>query len=339
MGSIVNPKPVESHNSVGKVEKYHVPLRRAFKIIRSETEGLLRDEQLQIAVKVVNDTAGPNELVPMLLVFGVYLRMTERNALSPIVAERGRAVRKAMDEVRKCHALCKISDALNTRNGPNTLHVYDLPLNVEVMVWRDNKGWQGLFIMLGMDRESCLIGFPDGLARIFRSTRIKVFLWDDRELTSLKAPNESEGRGSRKATKQANLSDTSEPRNTSKLPPEVIDLTKEDSPEDTPARNTRSRAQLKALRVQFKDQMMTDLGLDLMNWKLEGDDVMDEYFFQAWLMELDGLDPENLNLDDLSKDEYKEILESLCKRHRGTYDAWLMEKEKKDTQLSIDLRA
>ena len=35
----VKEVPVEAYNSVGKVERYHAPLRRVYKIISSELEG------------------------------------------------------------------------------------------------------------------------------------------------------------------------------------------------------------------------------------------------------------------------------------------------------------
>jgi hypothetical protein len=38
-----------------------------------------------MAFKAINDTAGPDGLVPTLLVFGAYPRMAELDALSPLV--------------------------------------------------------------------------------------------------------------------------------------------------------------------------------------------------------------------------------------------------------------
>jgi hypothetical protein len=40
---------------------------------------------LQMATKAINDTTGPNSLVPNLLVFRVYLRMTEYDLLALLV--------------------------------------------------------------------------------------------------------------------------------------------------------------------------------------------------------------------------------------------------------------
>jgi di/tripeptidase len=81
----VREVPVEAHNSVGKVERYHGPLRRAYEILREELkdENIDREMILQMAVKAVNDSAGPDGIVPTLLVFGAYPRMTEIDPLSP----------------------------------------------------------------------------------------------------------------------------------------------------------------------------------------------------------------------------------------------------------------
>lgn len=63
----VDEVPVEAHNSIGKVERYHGPLRRAYDVFKNELGDSLSDDQkkLQMAVKAVNDSAGPNGLVPM----------------------------------------------------------------------------------------------------------------------------------------------------------------------------------------------------------------------------------------------------------------------------------
>ena len=68
----VKEVPVEAHNSVRKVEWYHAPLCRAYEIISSELEDAGEELTLQIAVKAVNNSAGPDGLVPMLLVFSAY---------------------------------------------------------------------------------------------------------------------------------------------------------------------------------------------------------------------------------------------------------------------------
>ena len=68
---------VEAYNSVGKVERYYALLRRAYRILKAELNGTSNEIILQIAVKAVNDSAGLDGLVPTLLVFSAYPRLTD----------------------------------------------------------------------------------------------------------------------------------------------------------------------------------------------------------------------------------------------------------------------
>jgi hypothetical protein len=61
--------PVEAHNSVGIVERYHGPVRRAYQIITAEVRDIGKDMALQMAFKAINDSAGPDGLIPALLVY------------------------------------------------------------------------------------------------------------------------------------------------------------------------------------------------------------------------------------------------------------------------------
>jgi hypothetical protein len=97
--------PVEAHHSIGKIERYHGPIRRAFEIITADLgNDVTPDNALQMAVKAINDTAGPNGLVPTLLVFGTYPRLSPSSPPFPSITARAAAVRKAMAEVRKLKA-------------------------------------------------------------------------------------------------------------------------------------------------------------------------------------------------------------------------------------------
>lgn len=81
-----------------------------------------------MAVKAVNDTAGPDSLVLTLLVFGTYLRLAKTSPPSLLIAARATAVHKAMSEIRKLKAVRQVQDALATCNGPNVKEVLLLPL-------------------------------------------------------------------------------------------------------------------------------------------------------------------------------------------------------------------
>ena len=81
-----------------------------------------------MAVKAVNDSAGPDGIVPTLLVFGAYPRMTEDSAPSPSITQRAEAIRKATKEIRRIHAERQVKDALAMRNGPNIRTILDLSI-------------------------------------------------------------------------------------------------------------------------------------------------------------------------------------------------------------------
>ena len=149
---------VEAYNSIGKVERYHAPLRRAFDTIRADLLGDVNpDIILQMAVKAINDLARPNGLVPTLLVFGAYPRMTDDSPPSPSITQRAKAVYKAMKEIQRLYAERQIKDALATRNGPNTTETISLPPNLDVRVWCEKEKWIGPFKLILTNGETCTI--------------------------------------------------------------------------------------------------------------------------------------------------------------------------------------
>ena len=89
-----------------------------------------------MAVKAVNNTTSPNRLVPTLLVYRAYLRISKLDPPAPSVIERAAVIRKAMAEIVKLRAKQTVNNALYYRNGPNITLVYNLPLNSKVLIWR-----------------------------------------------------------------------------------------------------------------------------------------------------------------------------------------------------------
>ena len=87
-----------------------------------------------MAVKAVNNTASPNGLVPTLLVYRAYPRITNLGPPAPSITERVAIIRKAMAEIVKLRAKQTINNALYYCNGPNITLVYNLPLNSKVLI-------------------------------------------------------------------------------------------------------------------------------------------------------------------------------------------------------------
>jgi hypothetical protein len=77
---------------------YYIPLRQAFEIITKELSCALKQFVLQIAIKAINNTAGPDGLVLTLLVFSTYPRMTTTDTPFLIVTKHSKAITKAMKQ-------------------------------------------------------------------------------------------------------------------------------------------------------------------------------------------------------------------------------------------------
>ena len=88
-----------------------------------------------MAVKAINNTASPNGLVPTLLVYGAYLRISKLDPPTLSVIDQAAVIQKAMAKIVKLRAKQTINNALYYRNGPNTTPVYNLPLNSKVLIW------------------------------------------------------------------------------------------------------------------------------------------------------------------------------------------------------------
>jgi hypothetical protein len=72
-----------------------------------------------MAIKTVNDTTGSDGLIPTLLVFEAYPRISHNSPFSPTIIKRAKAIRKTMAKMRKLTAFRQMSAALNARNGPD----------------------------------------------------------------------------------------------------------------------------------------------------------------------------------------------------------------------------
>jgi hypothetical protein len=152
--------PVKAYHLIDKVEKYYSPIRRAFEIITADLgNNVIPDNALQMAVKAVNNTTGPNGFIPTLLVFGTYPHLSPSSPPSPSITARAAAVRKAMAEVCKIKAERQVAEALATRNGPSVAEVAQLLFQNKVKVWRKNGGWAGFYKLIAHNNSgnACII--------------------------------------------------------------------------------------------------------------------------------------------------------------------------------------
>jgi hypothetical protein len=88
---------VKTYNNISKIERYYILLRRIFKVIRNDLRGSISNgDILQIAVKAVNDIAGPNSIILTLLIFSAYLRIIKDSPILLSITIRTEAIRKVI---------------------------------------------------------------------------------------------------------------------------------------------------------------------------------------------------------------------------------------------------
>jgi hypothetical protein len=93
--------PIESHNSLSIGERYHGPLRRIFRKIRYDHPDFAISLALSFSTKAVNDTTGPEGLIPSLLVFGIVPRLPIPGQELPNQPERMDALASALAEISR----------------------------------------------------------------------------------------------------------------------------------------------------------------------------------------------------------------------------------------------
>ena len=112
VGTELQLSGVESHHSLGPGERYHAPLRQVYLKIRHERPTVDKETSLRLAVKALNDTMGPEGLVPSLLVFGVLPRFPAVNTELPDQVERMEALKEARAEAATITAQLRVRKAM-----------------------------------------------------------------------------------------------------------------------------------------------------------------------------------------------------------------------------------
>ena len=111
-------------------------MQRAYKIIYNELRNTKTSTEvsLQIAIKTVNDSAGPDGIIPTLLVFGAYPRMTNNSAPSPTTTKRTETIRKISNEVKQYYTKRHMEDAFRIRNNPDITTIFKLLIQSNIKV-------------------------------------------------------------------------------------------------------------------------------------------------------------------------------------------------------------
>lgn len=172
--------PVKAHNSVEKIKRYHIVVRKVYNMFLVHFPSINKKERLVLTIKSINDTAGPDGLVPTILVFGAYPRISRLERPPETTVSRAVAIAKGMQEVKKCYAVHKIKKALKTRNRPATAHLQNLAIRSQVLMYKQKtnkykKEWKGLFQLIALFGETAIVMIKNTPTN-FRTTVVKLYI-------------------------------------------------------------------------------------------------------------------------------------------------------------------
>ena len=88
--------------------------------------------------------------------------MSELDPLTPSIIQHAAAVKKVINEIKELYTKIQVQEVLNHQNGPLITAIHDLPINSEVLVWREgNAGktgsWKGPFKLLKVLGETYIL--------------------------------------------------------------------------------------------------------------------------------------------------------------------------------------
>lgn len=149
---------VESANSMTILRRYHAQIRRSFNTIMKKSPEIEDEEGLKMAVKSLNDSAGPDGLTRKLLVLApckisVFLLISPRSQRFNVLSLSETLWLKCRSNLPED----EFCGALHARNGPDVTDIHTTPLGVPALVYRREKVcWDGLYSLLEMNDEDVI---------------------------------------------------------------------------------------------------------------------------------------------------------------------------------------
>lgn len=182
---------VESHNALGTGERYHAFLRQIYRKVRASHPQVSKEYALALAVRAMNETAGPKGLSPMLLVFGVSPRTPLSTKDLPEQRERMKALKTARIEMAKHVAKARISTAKHS-NVPRAADA-DIKAGVDVLTYREGQNeWTGPFKVLSSDGKQVIVEV-NGKQKVFSIDKVKLYKQPDNPAPENSSPAPAQG--------------------------------------------------------------------------------------------------------------------------------------------------
>lgn len=133
-----NKVPIEAASRMSLVESCHSRLQQSFSIIKEECPDLHFGDVLLAAVKFLNESTGPNGLIPVLLIFGYIPFLGIRHDPDhPTIAKRVTAVARATKEMSSYFFKRQVQDVIHQRNVPIVTYIRGALSGSYVMVYRE----------------------------------------------------------------------------------------------------------------------------------------------------------------------------------------------------------
>ena len=177
---------IQSHNSLGIGERHHKPLRDTYRKLKFDHPKMQRQVLVALAIKAVNDTLGPEGIVPSALVFGEFPSL--HSFLGPMVprptlAERAFAAQEARRHMSKHMAAIKIERSLKHRTPSAANSTYQA--GDKVFVWGEKivenrfGEWLGPYTVTSYDHRAKIVlaqANPQPPQERYYTTQVKPFL-------------------------------------------------------------------------------------------------------------------------------------------------------------------
>jgi hypothetical protein len=169
-GVVLQIAPVEAHHLIGMVERNHAVLRRVYEKLKLEMPAMDRDSILSMSVRAVNDSTGPDGLIPTVRVFGIFPRLgIPGEKPTPTMAERVKAISEATELASREYARRTLTSASKSGPSPNAdtvRAVRELNPGSSILVHRENAGWTGPHSVVRMDDDKVSFASKKGVTTV-----------------------------------------------------------------------------------------------------------------------------------------------------------------------------
>jgi hypothetical protein len=167
---ILQIAPVEAHHLIGMVERNHAVLRKVYENLKLDMPALDRDSLLSMSIRAVNDSTGPDGLIPTARVFGILPRLgIPGEKPTPTMAERVKAIPEATELASREYARRTLTSASRSEPSPNAdtvRAVREIIAGSNILVHRENSGWTGPHSVVRMDEDKVAFASKKGVTTV-----------------------------------------------------------------------------------------------------------------------------------------------------------------------------